>query len=387
LRDFSKELEEILSSDPLGLLNVKPKIEAISADQRLIESFQEINKFYELHKRVPAESNDITERKLFSRLSHLKKDFDKALSLKEFDIHGLLADIKEIETIDDVMDVDPLGLLSSEENDEVDIFTHRFTKTMSEREKADFVAKRKKCKEFDKYESLFKQVHLDLKNNIRKLLPYSENQLEPGTYFVIDGTLLFLESTLNLIKDKFGKFDGRTRVIFENGTESNMKYRSLGKRILDSGKTVSARVSSSKNTISETDTASGYIYILKSLSNNPEISGKQNLFKIGFTSNTVKERIKNSHKDPTYLMDRVESVAEFKTYNLNPQKLEDLIHTFFRNVKLDIKIKSEEGRIYSPNEWYIVPLDIIKAVIELIISGEIINYRYDDLNQRLVMID
>ena len=386
MRDFEKELEDILNDDPLGLLKVKPKVAAITADERLIQSFKEIQEFHSIHQKPPEESTDIRERQLWMRLSHIKDDYEKCLALKEHDTYGLLDEVKEIETIDDVIDIDPLGLLIDGVDDEPDIFTRKFTKTMTEREKADFVAKRKKCKDFDKYETLFKQVHLDLKNNIRKLLPFSESQLEPDTYFVIDGTLLLLESTTNLIKDKFGKFDGRTRVIFENGNESNMKYRSLGKRILDAGKTVSARVSSLKNTISATDNASGYIYILKSLSKNPEISGLQNLYKIGFTSNTVEERIKNAHKDPTYLMDQVESVAEFKTFNLNPQKLEDLIHTFFRNVKLDIKIKSEVGQIYSPNEWYIVPLNIIKDVIELIISGDIVNYRYDHLNQKIILI-
>ena len=384
MRDFQKELEDILANDPLGLLKVMPKPNPITADQRLIESFQEIIDFYTVHGTEPQESNDILERRLFSRLKHLKDDYEKSLSLKEYDIHGLLDDIKEIETIDDLIDVDPLGLLSVELDEELNIFTHKFTKTMSEREKTDFVARRKKCKDFENFEPLFKKIHLDLKNRDRKLLPYSEQQLEPGTFFVVDGTLLFLEATTNLIKDKFGKFDGRTRVIFENGTESNMKYRSLGKIILDSGKTVSAQVTSSKAVIDETDKASGYIYVLRSLSSNPEIQSLNHLYKIGFTSNTVAERIKNAHNDPTYLMDKVESVAEFKTYNLNPQKLEDLIHTFFRNVKLDIKIRGLEGQIYSPNEWYIVPLDIIKDVIELIISGDIINFRYDHLNQKIV---
>jgi hypothetical protein len=204
---------------------------------------------------------------------------------------------------------------------------------------------------------------------------------------VHQGTLLYLESTSDLIKDKYGKFDGRTRVIFENGTESNMKFRSLGKILLDNGKAVSAMVNKGTNVVNDDDNATGYIYILKSLSDNPEIRALDNLYKIGFTSNTVAERTKKAKSDPTYLMADVESVAEFKTFNVNPQKLEDLIHTFFIRVKLDIKVKDDKGNIKSPKEWYIVPLDIIKQVIELIISGEIINYRYDDLNQRLVKTD
>ena len=385
--DFEKGLEDILNNDPLGLLKVKPKVSAITADERLVESFKEIKEFYSTHQRPPEESTDIKERQLWMRLSHIKDDYEKCMALKEYDTCGLLDEVKEIETIDDVLDSDPLGILSSDVDDEPDIFTHNFTKTMSEREQTDFVARRKQCKDFDKFEPMFKDIHKELSENHRKLLKFNERQLEPGTFFVHQGTLLYLESTSDLIKDKFEKFDGRTRVIFENGTESNMKFRSLGKILLDAGKAVSARVTKGLNEVTDDDNATGYIYILRSLSDNPEILALDNLYKIGFTSNTVAERVKKAKSDPTYLMADVELIAEFKTFNVNPQKLEDLIHTFFNRVKLDIKVKDDSGNIKSPKEWYIVPLAIIKQVIELIISGEIINYRYDDLNQRLVMTD
>ena len=385
--DFEKGLEDILNNDPLGLLKVKPKVSAITADERLVESFKEIKEFYSTHQRPPEESTDIKERQLWMRLSHIKDDYEKCMALKEYDTCGLLDEVKEIETIDDVLDSDPLGILSADVDDEPDIFTHNFTKTMSEREQTDFVARRKQCKDFDKFEPMFKDIHKELSENHRKLLKFNERQLEPGTFFVHQGTLLYLESTSDLIKDKFEKFDGRTRVIFENGTESNMKFRSLGKILLDAGKAVSARVTKGLNEVTDDDNATGYIYILRSLSDNPEILALDNLYKIGFTSNTVAERVKKAKSDPTYLMADVELIAEFKTFNVNPQKLEDLIHTFFNRVKLDIKVKDDSGNIKSPKEWYIVPLAIIKQVIELIISGEIINYRYDDLNQRLVMTD
>jgi hypothetical protein len=384
LIDFEKELEDILNNDPLGLLKVKPKVSAITPDERLIQSFIEIIEFYSTHQRPPEESTDIKERQLWKRLSHIKNDYEKCMALKEYDTCGLLDEVKEIETIDDILDSDPLGILSNVE-DEPDIFTHNFTKTMSEREQTDFVARRKQCKDFDKFEPMFKDIHKELSENHRKLLKFNERQLEPGTYFVHQGTLLYLESTSDLIKDKYEKFDGRTRVIFENGTESNMKFRSLGKILLDAGKAVSARVTKGLSEVTGDDNATGYIYILRSLSDNPEICALDDLYKIGYTSNTVEERVKKAKTDPTYLMAEVESIAEFKTFNVNPQKLEDLIHTFFNRVKLDIKIKDDNGNIKSPNEWYIVPLDIIKRVIELIITGEIINYRYDDLNQRLVI--
>ena len=110
MRDFEKELEDILNNDPLGLLKVKPKVAAITADERLIQSFKEIQEFYSTHQRSPEESTDINERKLWMRLSHIKEDYEKCLALKEYDTCGLLDEVKEIETIDDVIDNDPLGL-------------------------------------------------------------------------------------------------------------------------------------------------------------------------------------------------------------------------------------------------------------------------------------
>jgi hypothetical protein len=57
---------------------------------------QEINQFYVTHQREPEESDDINERKLFSRLGHIKEDYEKSLALKEYDLHGLLDEVKEI---------------------------------------------------------------------------------------------------------------------------------------------------------------------------------------------------------------------------------------------------------------------------------------------------
>ena len=305
------------------------------------------------------------------------------MALKEHDTWGLLDKVKEIETIDDVLDSDPLGILSSDVDDEPDIFTHNFTKTMSEREKADFVSRRKRSKDFDKFESMFKTIHQDLVAQRRKTLKFHLNHLEKGNFFIHNGMLLLLNNYNDLQRDKTRMYDGRTHVIFENGTESNMLYQSLRKILEKDGKSVSA-LNLNFNAIEIGDNATGYIYILKSLSDNPEIRALDNLYKIGYTSNTVAERIKNAKSDPTYLMADVESIAEFKTFNVNPQKLEDLIHTFFNRVKLDIKIKDDNGNIKSPNEWYIVPLSIIKKAIELIISGEVTNHRYDYLNKRIV---
>ena len=46
-------LQKIVDDDDLGLLDVKPKNARITADERLVKSFEEINKFIEENKREP----------------------------------------------------------------------------------------------------------------------------------------------------------------------------------------------------------------------------------------------------------------------------------------------------------------------------------------------
>ena len=380
--DFDRELREILLNDPLGLLNVKSRPPVVTADDRLIRSFEEINAFYELNKKEPNEHKSMLERKLFSRLKHIREDFQKSESLFPFDRHGLLVNAQKIETVEDILDADPLGLLSVA--DDEDIFNKKFIKGSSDRDRADFIAQRKACKNFKDYEALFSEIHKDLSSGVRKLLPYSEKQLEPGNFFVQSGMILFLESVESLEKDKFGKHDGRTKIIFENGTESRMLFRSLGKILLEDGKAISAPVSIDFE-INSDDVESGFIYILKSLHPDPRIANYQNLHKIGFSRQPVEVRIKNSSIDPTYLLGDVEVLAEFKTFNVNPHKLESLIHTFFSDVQLSLKLRNDKGQVYKPQEWYVAPLDCIIRAVELIISGEIINYRYDSLNEKLVI--
>jgi hypothetical protein len=37
----------------------------------------------------------------------------------------------------------------------------------------------------------------------------------------------------------------------------------------------------------------------------------------------------------------------------------------------------KKGIKHTPREWFIVPLEAIEQAITLIMSGEIVNYRYD----------
>ena len=396
--DFTKELETILKTDPLGLLEIKPKASSvISADERLVASFEEINAFMREHNREPAASRNISERKLYSRLKGLRESPDKAAALAECDTFNLLANVKhpepvEINSIDDVLEDDALGLLGGDVSDEADpndIFTLRnVPKSIN---MPDHIAKRKPCEEFEQFEPLFKRIHADLASKKKVMITFaSERQIKPGEFFIQQGMLVYVANIGEWEKKNFGNFNARLYCVFENGTDSNMLLRSLAaalwkdensRQIVDADQSEMFRDSEQ---ISPDDEATGYIYVLRSLSEDPKIKGIEDLYKIGFSSQPVNQRIQNAAQEPTYLMADARLVAEFQTYNLNPQKLEILLHTFFAESCLNLDVFDSEGKRHTPREWFIVPLRVIKTAIQLLINGEIVNYRYDSKRQEIV---
>ena len=65
-------------------------------------------------------------------------------------------------------------------------------------------------------------------------------------------------------------------------------------------------------------------------------------------------------------------------FNLNPQKLELLLHKFFGKVCLEVDVFDNAGKRHTPREWFIDPLSVIEEAIELIISGKIVGHLYDE---------
>ena len=392
-------LEDIFNDDEFGLLESKEKKSTVKTEEdRLIDSFEEINIFIDKNGREPRKSS-MAEYGLMARLKNFRNNEVQKKILKPYDRHNLLGYVEiEKKTIDDIFDDDDLGLLDSDKD--LDIFRFKHIPKNVERAETDFVARRKpmKEKEFEKYEKMFHQVHKEIKEGKRKIKPFknAEKNLKVGNYYVLDGILLYLESA-NLKreewKNKSGnriRLEGRTRTIFENGTYSNMLFRSLGKQILKNGKMITQPEDSynqelfvNSGLVEESDLESGWIYILKSKSTNPKISGIKDLYKIGFTSTPVDDRIKNAKNEATYLFADVSVVATYKIYNLNAHKLESLLHRFFANACLDIEFENDKGQRINPREWFIVPFSVIDEVIQLILNENIINYEYDTINKKI----
>ena len=390
-----KSLVDIFADVEFDLVDDKKeakKSTVQNTDQRLLASFEQINSFFEKNDREPeANIANISEYQLYTRLKSLKESPEKIEALKSADKFKLLKakEEKKIESLEDIFNDDDFSILDNDEDE--GLFDFRHTPKEYERAASEFVARRKRCKDFEKYEQLFKEVQKDLSENKRKLIYFKEENLRKGTFYVHNGILLYLEKTIDLKKDKFGKLDGRTRVVFENGTESGMKFRTLGKNLFANGKAVSENIDKVNeqfiekfSDITDDDKEAGYIYILKSKSTDQDIKSIQNLYKIGYSSTPVEERIKNAENEATYLMASVKIEAIYKCYNMNPQKFEQLIHNFFGNCCLNVDIFDADGKRYTPREWFIVPMKVIDQTIELIINGQIIHYRYDVENKVIV---
>ncbi len=409
--DKDKVLDDIFNNDPLGLLNFKPKnSNARTADERLLASFQEINDFVETNGKEPtANPSNISEFQLYSRLKNLKEDETKIGLLKEHDIHNLLPVLesnqvnepqseynkpKEINSIDDLLSDDSLDILGG---DSEGLFDFKHTPKDYERAQADFVARRKPCKDFDKYEYIFQEVQKDLANGKRKLIEFKEDNLREGDFYVHNGVLMLLEK-VNIEQEeqtfssgKRVRKDGRTKCVFENGTVSNMLYRSLAKILYVNGRVVTQNIDKVNedfiekfSNITNEDEEVGYIYVLKSKSKDERITSIQNLFKIGYSKTEVEERIKNAEKEPTYLMAPVNIQGAWKCFNMNPQKLEQLLHNFFGNSCLELDVFDEKGKRHTPREWFIAPIEVIEQAIELIINGKIVKYKFDAENMTII---
>lgn len=262
-------------------------------------------------------------------------------------------------------------------------------------DKPNYVAQRVPCANFSDYEPRFKRVHEELKSGKRSIKQLSKiESLQAGSYYITSGVLLYLERIDEFVeKERRKKRDARTRSIFENGTESDIYLDSLRKSITTDGYVVTESTDSSmsylesKFKITTDDVHDGWIYVLSSLSKVSEIQNQTNLYKIGFSTIPVEMRVANAQNDPTYLMDKVKIIASWKTYNMNTQKFENLIHQFFSAVQFRIEVKDSEGIKHRPKEWYLAPLGIIETVINGIIDRSIVDYRYNPSLQSLEKIE
>ncbi len=285
---------------------------------------------------------------------------------------------KELEELFD----DPLLKLNAEEQRLFDI--PQDMRRVIAKKKADYVAQHVLCENFEDYKPLFAKVHQELKEGKRSLVKINKTAtLTAGRYYFVSGQMLLLEQIGELKRSSNFLPDARTRCIYENGTESDILLQTLRKSVVGDGYAISelqeetnSHFFSNKDIVTD-DNVTGYVYVLSSLSDNPAVKDEKNLYKIGFTTNTVEQRVANAETDPTYLMSPVKIVATYKVVNLNSQKFEDLVHQLLKHVQFQVTVFDEKGIEHQPQEWFIVPLPVVDVVIKKIMDGTIVGYTYN----------
>jgi len=257
--------------------------------------------------------------------------------------------------------------------------------------KTDKVSDRQTCKNFEKFKPLFDQCAMALKEGQRKAIKFAkEQEITAGEFFILNGIMVYV-AEVGETHLRNGKKNARLRLIFDNGLEGNNLLRSLaaelykdpnGRRIISTD----AEPLFSKTFIGG-DTQTGMIYVVKSLSDDPQIRKLHGvLHKIGFTSGKIEDRIQHAKEDPTFLMAPVHPVATYKLYGINKVKLEHLLHNFFADVRLNIDITDRFGKKIKPREWFLVPQEAISEAINRLQDGTIVDYRYDKEKAMLLVI-
>lgn len=391
-KQFTEEDDALLAE--LGVEVEAPKTSnKTPREERIIAGFEDIQRFVDEHGHEPrhGEDKDIFERLYAVRLDQIRSQPECRDAVAALDHQGLLeSDAAPVQSDPDTLDDDALLAELGVEAETADITELRHVRSSAEKRAAEEIANRERCEDFQKFKPIFDQVQEELDSGvritrqIRKNAGFLKADVRVGDLFILTGQTAYIAEVGEPIKAPNGEFDARLRVIYSNGTESNLLLRSLqralykddtSRRISESG---TAGPLFSHDGEVEEDLASGTIYVLRSKSDLPVVAENRDiLHKIGVTGSKVETRLANAKLDPTFLLADVEIVATYKLFNINRTKLENVIHRVFGNARLDIEIKDRFGNPVTPREWFLVPLFVIDEVVERIKDGTISKYAYD----------
>ena len=362
-------------------------------EERIIAGFEEIQRFVEGHGRTPqhGEDKDIFERLYAVRLDRLRAMDECRALLAPLDHQGLLsgAEIAQADSVESMDDEELLAELEGAAGPS-DITELRHVRSRAEIRAAEEIANRERCEDFDRFQPLFQQAESELKSGVRQTRPFGRDaSVTTGNFFILGGQLVYVAEMGDVFRTPNGEPDARLRVIYSNGTESNLLLRSLqralykdqaGRRLTDpnAGPLFS-------ETWEEDDIESGTIYVLRSQSSHPFVAEHRELIhKIGVTGGKVESRIANAAHDATYLLAEVEVVASYKLAGVNRTKLEGIFHRIFAPAQLDLTIQDRFGHPVRPREWFLVPLHVIDEAVRRILDGSITDVVYDPKTARLV---
>lgn len=362
-------------------------------EERVIAGFEEIQRFVDQNGHAPqhGDDKDIFERIYAVRLDQIRAQQICRSIVLPIDHQGLLSDVDSAQSDFAVaMDDDELRAELEGVGAKTGLSELRHVRSTAEIQAAEEIAGREKCKDFDSFKPLFQRTKNELASGERKTRAFGkEVSIEIGNFFILSGQLVFVAEVGEQIRAPNGESDARLRVIYDNGTESNLLRRSLQRALYkdEAGRRVTDPDAGPlfSDTPEADDIESGTIYVLRSLSDHSYIAEHRLLMhKIGVTGGKIETRISNAVNEATYLLAEVEVVASYKLFGINRTKLENLFHRLFTPAQLDLVIHDRFGHPVKPKEWFLVPLQVIDEAVKRIRDGTITDVAYDPRTASLV---
>lgn len=305
----------------------------------------------------------------------------------------------EIKSLADIFASDDFGLLDEDNLGNIDILgENSATLNVKKRQlqAAKEIGERFPCKDFEQFEPIFAKIQQYMaqgKFQIQKQNPIT--YVKKNAVFVLMGMLCFIAEIKEDKNRKNSNYKERVRLIFVNGTESDMlarsvatalsKYKDMSYHVAITAEEWLATYGTPEDDLFTTDNSqqTGTIYIARLKNYIPEFSPYHHAHKIGFTIGTADERIKNCLQDATFLYRQVEVAGEYEIRNANAQRIEAILHAFFGKQKINTKLVDKNGNYYQPSEWFNVPIEEIDKAMELIETGEISKYWFNDFNMNI----
>ena len=339
---------DYLNDDLLLTTEEKPKAAKTPLLDRAIEVLSRINSFIDETGVAPASEpgKSVKERMLANELAGLRASKAELVDLEPFDEHALIFGSADV--------IDPLAdpLL----NDDIGIFEVR--DELKPIARPDYVADRQLCPDFERFEPLFDQIRAGVESGERKPRPFRQERVDLGEFFVLKGQLVHVADVREEHR-RNDKPDARLRVIFDNGTESNLLMSSLVRRLYEDKDAL--RIGTVEIGPLFEGARTGVVYVLRSLSGQPEAQG---LLKVGTTSGYVEDRVARSDTQSTFLFAPVEIVETYELTGFSAKEAEQRIHRALRAFHVTIRVTGPDGRTFRATEWFKASPEVIEAAIQ-----------------------
>lgn len=342
--------------DPL-LTSPKEKAAATHAPvlERARDVLNRLNVFYEVEQRLPVseKGRNVQERLLANDLAGLRASRSQLVDLAPIDVHGLVF-VSPASTTVSPFDDPLLGGAGG-------IF--ELSRPLQDKARPDYIADRMPCADFYRFEPMFERVRQAVEEGTRVPRRFRQERVEQGEVFSLNGQLVFV-ADIRDHHDRNGRPDARLRVVYDNATESNLLMSSLIRALQkDEG---GARIAVSSVGPLFDGAATGFVYVLRSRSDKPEVEG---LLKIGTTKGAVEDRVSRAETQAAFLFAPVLILDTYELIGHSAEEAEQMLHKALRQFHVALRVTGPDGRARQATEWFRIDREVVATVVDKIFGS------------------